>query len=92
MFAWRPLFTLIDVLTAVDSLVATGTRARIGAIDGARVTDRIRMARIGCAGVIQMAQQPCGTGGQHGNRLWTALVWLQIGRSWLMKGVRCGTD
>lgn len=92
MFAWRPLFTLVDVLTAVDSLVAAGARACIGAIDGASVTDRICMARIGRAGVIQMAQQPCGKGGQHGYRLWTALVWLQIGHSWLMEGVRCGLD
>jgi hypothetical protein len=62
----RPLFTLIDVLTAVHSFVPTSTRTRIGAIDGARVADRICVAWIGCARIIQMAQQPCGTGGQKG--------------------------
>lgn len=46
MLTWRPLLTLIDVLTAVHSLVAAGTRACVGAIDGARVTDRISMARV----------------------------------------------
>lgn len=44
MLTWRSLLTLIDVLTAVYSLVATGTGASVRAIDGACVTDCISMA------------------------------------------------
>jgi len=57
----RSLLTLIYVLTAVHPLVTTCTGASVRAIDGASVTDRISMARIRCAGIIQMAQQSCGT-------------------------------
>jgi hypothetical protein len=46
MLTRRTLLALIDVLTAVHSLVAAGTGACVGAVDGARVTDCIRMAWI----------------------------------------------
>lgn len=57
MFAGRALHTLVNVLSAVDPLVARSTRARVRTIHGAGVANGIGMARIRGARIVQMAQQ-----------------------------------
>lgn len=51
------LFTLVDVFGTVQALVSRCTGARIRAIDGTGVADRISVARVRCAGVIQVAEE-----------------------------------
>lgn len=51
------MITLVDVLGAVDPLVAHRARARERPVDRTGVTDGIRVARIGSARVVQVAQQ-----------------------------------
>lgn len=53
------MFALVDVLGAVDTLVAAGARAGVRAVGGARVTDGVCVARVGRARVVQVTQQPC---------------------------------
>lgn len=53
------MFALVDVLGAVDTLVAAGARAGVRAVGGARVTDSVCVARVGRARVVQVTQQPC---------------------------------
>ena len=74
MLTWRSLFTLVYVLTAVHPLVTTSTGASVRAVDGACVADRIGMAWVWCAGIIQMAQQSCGTQTNT-----TGFTWLILG-------------
>lgn len=57
MFARRSLIALIDVLRAVDTLVADRARARERPVDWASVTDRIGMARVRRTGIVQVAEQ-----------------------------------
>lgn len=57
VFTRRALITFIDILGTIDSLVASGTRAGVGSIDGTGVTDGIRMAGIRGARIVQMTQQ-----------------------------------
>lgn len=57
MLARRPLLAFVNVLGAVDALVTGRTRTRERPIDRARVAQRVRMARIRCARIVQMAQQ-----------------------------------
>lgn len=59
------LFALVDVLGAVDTLVAAGARAGIRAVGGARVTDGVCVARVGSARVVQVTQQPCQQDATH---------------------------
>jgi len=59
VLTWRSLLTLVYVLTAVHPLVTTCTGTSVRAIDGACVADRISMAWVRRAGIIQMAQQSC---------------------------------
>lgn len=51
------LIALVNVLGAVDALVAHRARARERPVDRAGVADGVRMARVRGAGVVQMAQQ-----------------------------------
>lgn len=53
------MFALVDVLGAVDPLVAAGARTGVRAVGGASVTDGVCVARVGCARVVQVTQQPC---------------------------------
>lgn len=53
------MFALVDVLGAVDTLVAAGARAGVRAVGGASVTDGVCVARVGRARVVQVTQQPC---------------------------------
>lgn len=57
MLTRRSLVTFIDVLRTVNSLVSRSTRTRKRSIYRTRITQRVRMARIRCARIIQMAQQ-----------------------------------
>lgn len=57
VFARRSLVAFINILGAVDALVAGRTGARVGAIDRTRVANGIGMTRIRGAGIVQVAQQ-----------------------------------
>lgn len=57
VFARRSLLALVNVLGTINALIAGGTRAGERAIDWARVTNGVRVARIRCTGIVQMAQQ-----------------------------------
>ena len=52
------LIALVNVFRAVDALVPDGARARERAVDRAGVADRVRVARVRRARIVQMAQQP----------------------------------
>lgn len=54
------MFALINVLAAVDALVAGGARTGVRAVDGAGVADGVLVAGVGGARVVQVAQQTCG--------------------------------
>jgi hypothetical protein len=51
------MFALVNVLAAVDALVATGAGAGVRTVDGAGVADGVLVARVGGARVVQVAQQ-----------------------------------
>lgn len=53
------MFALVNVLGAVDALVAGRTGARKRSVDGTRVANRIRMTGIRRTRIVQMAQQSC---------------------------------
>ena len=57
VFARRAGFAFVDVFRAVDSFEAVGTRTQVGAVDGTRFATGAGVARIRCAGVVQMTQQ-----------------------------------
>lgn len=57
VLARRSLFALVNVLGAVDALVAGRTGAGERAVDRARVANGVRVARIRRTGIVQMAQQ-----------------------------------
>lgn len=58
VLARRSLLTLVDVLGAIDALVTGSARARKRPIDRTRIANGVRMARIRCARIVQMTQQP----------------------------------
>lgn len=51
------LLALVDILGAVDTAIAARAGARERAVDGARVADRVLVAGIGRAGIVQMAEK-----------------------------------
>lgn len=51
------MFTFVDVFGTVQALVSRCAGARIRAVDGAGVADRISVARVRRAGVIQVAEE-----------------------------------
>lgn len=62
MFARRSLIAFIDILGAIDTLVAGGTGAGVGTINGTGIAYGIRVTRIRGACIVQMTQQTSLTG------------------------------
>lgn len=56
------LLTLVDIFGAVEPLIPGCARASVGAVDGAGVADRVRVARVRCAGVIEVAEETWNDG------------------------------
>lgn len=56
VLARQTLLALVDVLRAVNALVAWRTRAYVTAVGGRGVTQGAAMARIAGTGVVQVAQ------------------------------------
>lgn len=59
MLTRRSFFALVDVLATIHAFVPRGARASVGSVDGRRVADGIRVAWVGGARIIQVAQQSC---------------------------------
>ena len=58
MLARRSGLTFINIFSTVDSFESFRAGAHVRAVDGTRVADGAGVARIGGAGVVQVAQQP----------------------------------
>lgn len=57
VLARQSLFAFVNVLTAIGALVTAGARTRKRTVNGTGIAQGIRVARIRCARIVQMAQQ-----------------------------------
>lgn len=50
------LFTFIDVLRTVETLVPRGAGTRVRSVDGTGIANGISVAGVGCTSIVQMAE------------------------------------